>query len=265
MTHAPGTRRPAFLAAGFALLAASGLAVLTWTAGCRKEAPPPAVTEDAAAREKAASMALQKAVSTPIPEKYEALKRLMAMYDDTQSGQDAYLELLVLLVRDRPPQFEEALKIAKTFRERHPKDPRVGEGFLQITDAAYSAKKPEVRAAALEAWRKHLEERDVAGDVPKPSLYYDFVRLRLREEKWKDADVAIETALAEDALKPEQRVELLVRKGNLLADKLGDVPGGKAAFAKALEMSQKARAAGGGAKMIPPELIEAEIKRVEGK
>src|SRR5262245_32992344 len=155
MTHAPGTRRPAVLAAGFALLAASGLAVLTWTSGCRKEAPKPAVSEDAAEREKNASVAFQKAMSAPIPEKYEALKRLMGVYDDTQRGQDAYLELVVLLVRDRPPQFEEALRVAKTFRERHPKDPRVGEGFLQIADVSFTAKKPEIRAAALEAWSKH--------------------------------------------------------------------------------------------------------------
>ena len=265
MTHAPGTRRPAVLVAGFALLAACGLAVLTWTTGCRKEAPKPPASEDAAQREKSASLAFQKAMAAPIPEKYEALKRLMATYDDTQRGQDAYLELVVLLVRDRPPQFEEGLRVAKIFGERHPKDPRVGEGFLQIADTSYSAKKPEIRAAALEAWSKHLEERDVAGDVPKAALYYDFVRLRLRQEKWKDAEVAIETALAEDDLKPEERVELLVRKGNLLAEKLGDVPGGKAAFVKALELSQKSRGAAGGSRMIPPELIQAEIKKIEEK
>jgi tetratricopeptide (TPR) repeat protein len=252
--------------AGFALLAASGVAVLTWTSGCRKEAPkPPPVAEDAAQREKAASIAFQHAMAAPIPEKYEALKRLMAVYDDTQRGQDAYLELVVLLVRERPPQFEEALRVAKNFRDRHPKDPRVGEAFLQIADISYTAKKPETRAAALEAWSKHLEERDVAGDVPKAGLYYDFVRLRLRQEKWKDADVAIDTALAEDGLKPEERVEILVRKGNLLAEKLGDVPGARAAFAKALELSNNARSAGAGSRMIPPELIEAEIQRVDGK
>lgn len=265
MAHAPGTRRPAVLVAGLALLAASGFAVLTWTAGCRKEAPQPPASEDAAQREKSASAAFQKAMAAPIPEKYELLKRLMATYDDTKRGQDAYLELVVLLVRDRPPQFEEALRVAKTFRERHPKDPRVGEGFLQVADTSYTAKKPEMRAAALEAWSKHLEERDVAGDVPKASLYYDFVRLRLRQENWKDADVAIDTALAEDDLKPEERVEVLVRKGNLLAEKLGDVAGGRAAFARALELSRNARAAGAGSRMIPPELIEAEIKKIEGK
>jgi hypothetical protein len=262
MAHAPGSRPSAV----FALAATALVFGLTFAAGCRKQPPAVQPAEDAAEREKKATLLYRKAAVAPIPEKYDLLRRLMAVYDDTAKGQDAYLELVALLVRDQPPQGQEALKVARTFRDRHAKDARVGECFLQIADTAYALKDEALRSAALADWSAHLEARDVAGDVPKAPLYVDFVRLRLRQERWTDADVAIDTALAQEDLRVEDRVELLVRKGNLHADRLGDVPGGRAAFQKALETAQKLKAAAPGQQRgIPIDQIEAEIKKLEGR
>jgi hypothetical protein len=264
MALAPDTSRLRRLAPGAFALA--GLFVLlTYGAGCRKQAPPaPAAAEDAAERLRKAAVLYRKAQSAPIPEKYELMRRLIALYDDTQPGQDAHLELIVSLTHDRPPRTSEALTAARAFRDRHPTDARVGEAFREVVDTAWSQKDDATRKAALADWAKHLEERDVADDMPKAVVLVDLVRLRLREERWADAEVAIDTALADADVSKVDRVELLVRKGNLLADKLGRKDGARSAFEQALALSRELRSAAvDGRPGIPPDQIEAEIRKLD--
>jgi tetratricopeptide (TPR) repeat protein len=234
--------------------------LLTLAAGCRK-APAPPAPDDTAERQKKAATLYKEARGAPIPEKYERFRRLMALYPDTPPARDSYLELIVAYTHDRPPRLAEAFEIAKSFRERHPTDARVGEGFREVVDTAYGQKDDATRKAALADWGAYLEERDVAEDVAKPALRLDFVRLRLRQERWEDADVAVETALAETGIQGADRVELLVRKGSLLAEKLGRRDEARAALLQALELARKLRSEGSRTG-IPPDQIEAELRKL---
>jgi hypothetical protein len=238
--------------------------VLLLLCGCR-EAPAPAVAEDAAAREKAAAALYKRAQGAVVPEKFEILRRVIGVYGDTTLGRDTYLELVVLLLHDEPPRTAEALVVARKFRDRYPKDPRVGECYRHVADIAYATKEEATKTAALDDWFNHLAALDVGDQVPKASVRVDFVRVLLRQERWKEAEVAIDTALAEPDLQHADRVELYVRKGNLLADKLSDRPGAKAAFEKGLELARQAAKAQMPQPGIPPDQIEAEIKKLDAK
>jgi hypothetical protein len=259
MIHAPRLVPPRRQA--HALLAA---VFLTLISGCRKDAPPAPMSEDPSERLKSAMEALRRAHGAPIPEKFDNYRRVIALYDDTPVGRDAHFELVVTLVRDDPPQTAAALDVARKFADRHPNDARVGEAFLQVADVSYYAKHEATRTAALDAWARHLEARDIAGDVAKWVVFADFVRLRLRQERWADAEVAIDTALGQAELPKADRVEILVRKGSLLSEKLGNKPGARAAFDDALRLSREVHASGAGRMSIPPAQIEEEIRKLGG-
>jgi hypothetical protein len=256
MVHPPATRRGGLFR--FFAVVLAGL-LLTQASGCRKAAvQPPA--EDPGERHKKAATLHKEARGAPIPDKYEKFRRLLALYPDTPAARDAHLELIVAYTHDRPPRTTDALEVARSFRERHPTDERVGEGFREVADTAWSEKDEATRKAAIADWRTHLEERDVADDLAKPVVRLDFVRLLLREERWADAEVAIDTALAEAGIQNADRVELLVRKGSLLAERLGRRDEARAAFLRALELSRELRSKG--SRMgIPPEQIEGELRK----
>jgi hypothetical protein len=248
-----------------ALASFAFLGLLLLVGACKEKAPAeaaPAASEDQVERTKKASVLYRQAEATAPPEKYDAFKRLIAIYDDTVPGVNAYLELIVGLTRDVPPRLDDALKYARSFRDRHPTDPRVGESFLQVADTAYSVKDDAKRQAALADWSAHLEARDIAEDMPKAALRLDMVRLRLRQERWDDAEVAIDTALAEPTIESSDRVELLVRKGNLLADKLHKKDAARKAFEEALALSRDLHSKKTGQRAIAPDQIEAEIKKL---
>jgi hypothetical protein len=251
----------------YRLLCAFSLLALLWclahATSCRKDpAAPPA--EDAAERARKASVLFREAQAAPIPEKYDRFRRLIALYDDTPSGQSGYLDLIVYLTRDRPPQTAEALKYARAFRDRHPTDPRVSEGFRQVADTAYGQKDDATHKAVLADLEKFLIERDVADDVPKPALLMDFVGLRLRQERWEDSEVAIDTALGDAGVSKVEKVELLVRKGSILAEKLGKKDEARRAFEQALALAREVHATETVRPGIPPAQIEEELRKLEG-
>jgi hypothetical protein len=237
--------------------------LLTVAGGCRKNAPAEA-PEDPAERARKAEVLYRQAEAAPIPEKYEKFKRLFALYDDTPRGSTAYIDYVVVLTRDRPPRLADALDAARKFRDRHPTDPNVGESFLQIADIAWSVKDEKHKKAALDDWSAWLEEHDVAGDLPKATVYMGLMNVRIRQERWEDAIVAADTVVAEPTTSKAQRVEALVRKGNLLGDKLGKKDEARTAFKTALEQARANHASGMHMPGIPPNQIEDELKRLEG-
>jgi hypothetical protein len=255
---------PAPVRAARALIPFLPVLIAVLLSGCGEAGAPAPTPESDADRALRASTLYRKAQGAPIPEKYELFRRLIALYGETAAGRDGFFELVVSLTHDRPPRLGDALSVAKTFRERHPTDVRVAEAFREVADTAYGAKDDEAHRTTLAAWEAYLVERDLAGDLPKGVVFQDLVRLRLRQSRWEDAEVAIDTALAEPAIASADRVELLVRKGSLLAEKLGRPGEGRAAFEQALALARRLRESQAGRPGIPPEQIEAEIRKLGG-
>ncbi len=244
-----------------------GLGLPFLAAACSQggEKPPPVEAGSSPEeREKKATALWLEAESADPARKLELYRKVIAVYPDTKRAQEVYLSLVVYLVRETPPLLDEALRHSKAYADRHPTDLRWSECFLQVTDTATYTKDATIRAAALSAWSQELEKHDVAADIPKIDLLPDLAGVRIRQERWQDADVALDSALGETTLPPARRVELLVRQGDLRGFKLGKKTEARACFDQALELSKALQVAGTKRAGYAPEDIQGEIKKLDG-
>ncbi len=183
------------------------------------KAPAAAQPED---RERKAMSLHTRSAAAPVDEKVTMLRRIVGVYGDTKIAPRAYYELVFYLLQCEPAAFEEAFAASKSFAERFPTEPLVTEAFHRVHDACHFGGREELVKSVREAWGTWLSEHDAANDVSKAVLLPDLFTLRVLEERWAEAKVAIDAAVDAPDLPRHKRAELLHRKGDLLAHFLGD-------------------------------------------
>ena len=156
-------------------------------------------------------------------------------------------------------------------RAQVPRPPSEGpEGRRGVTCRSptrlYSAKDQATRAAALEDWCKHLVARDVAGDVPKASVLLDFVTCSgcARRSGRKRTSRSTPRSPRPTSSTPSGWSSTSAREtSSRTSSGTGRArrPRSRRGSSCAEAGRDRRRAAGG----IPPDQIEAEIKKLDAK
>ena len=208
-------------------------------------------------RERRAAEIYQKAQRIPPDEKVVVLSDLAQVYHDTSTGPLAFRDLVFYLCDHSVDDLDEAQRMLALFERRRPESGEILVAAKVLnaiatrkakaaTDAAERKKYEEMAAEGLAAYVRAADTQ-VAADVPSEDVgtwfevgtaYQMGGRLEDAERAWARAESLPELP------DPSRRVDLFIRRAELLRSSLGKKKEALELFLKARELMREIPASG---------------------